>query len=369
MSIRVALPLGACVVLLSSLAVASGVETYTWINGTNATIQRFEAQGLVFDGELYVFGGFIPGVDAITQSDAYDPVTNTWRSLAPMPEAITHAGQALDGSFIYLAGGFVGDHPGGSTNHVWIYDALLDSWQAGPNLPADRGGGGLVRVGRTLYYFAGATRPQGINVLTDFGDHWTLDLGPTADPSDDATSWQVAQDIPNPRNHMAGISLGGLVYGIGGQLGGDEVNGNQADVHVFDPGTGLWSSVADLPVPLGHVTASTFIVNGRILVAGGVTEGAAEADTVYQYDPVADEWSSLPNLPGVRQSPVSGYVDDIIVVTGGENGGIHVTTWETDGLTLIPDAIPGLQEPALLVLAALLLVAMATALRVRARTR
>ena len=210
---------------------------------------------------------------------------------------------------------------------------------------------------------ASASRPS-----INHGEHWTLDLGATSDPSDDATSWQVAQNIPNPRNHMGGIALGNLVYGIGGQHQGDEVSGNQPDVHVFDPGTGQWSSRADLPVPLGHITAGTFIVNGRILVAGGVTQSAAEVDTVYQYDPIDDQWSQLPNLPGVRQSPVADLVDDIIVVTGGENGGIRVTTWETEGLSLIPDPIPGLQLPAL-VLAAVLLVLTLAALRLGSRTR
>jgi hypothetical protein len=126
-----------------------------------------------------------------------------------MPVALTHAGQAVDGGAVYIAGGFVGNHPGGSTAGVWHYDTLGDSWTAAPDLPADRGGGALVRLGRTLHFFGGATRTAGINVLTDFGDHWTLDLGPTDAPADDAAAWESAAPLPNARNHLGGRLLAG----------------------------------------------------------------------------------------------------------------------------------------------------------------
>jgi len=302
---------------------------FIWESRATAPIPRYEAQGLPVDGLLYVFGGFFTnagGPHVTAQCDAYDPAANVWLPLSDMPEALTHAGQAADGPTVYLAGGFIGDHPGPSTDHVWTYDTATDFWTAGPPLPADRGGGGLVRIGRKLHYFGGATRPAGVNLITDFPDHWVLDLGPTDSPADDGTSWTSAAPMPNPRNHIGSAGVGGLAYAIGGQHSENEASGNQVSVDAYDPGTNTWTAVADLPSGRGHIAASTFLMNGRIVVTGGVTNNGKTAD-VLEYDPASNIWVKLPDLPAARQSPVSGFINNRMFVTGGSLTAIEKTTW------------------------------------------
>jgi N-acetylneuraminic acid mutarotase len=304
-----------------------GAGAFGWETYKDSPGPHYEAQGIAVGGRLFVFGGFNVGAVVTPASYAFDLASDTWTTLTPMPEALTHAGQAADGTFVYIAGGFVGSSPGGSTEHVWVYDTEADSWSAGPDLPADRGGGGLARVGRTLHYFGGGTRTQGSNPITDMGDHWSLDLGGQAGPGDDAASWTPLAPLPNPRNHLGGTAAGGLVYAIGGQHGTDEFSGNQDDVHVYDPVGGSWAPVADMPRPLSHMSASNFPMNGRVVVAAGVTQGGGDVADVIEYDPASDTWVALPSLPGSRQSPVAGFVDGRIVVNGGDSGVIHRQTW------------------------------------------
>ena len=99
-----------------------------------------------------------------------------------MPVAITHLNPAVDGTAIWFAGGFLGNHPGPTSNAVWRYDTVTDQWSAGPPLPAARGGGGLVRVGRRLHYiggyFAALEEPSS-------PDHWALAL-------DGGATWENA---------------------------------------------------------------------------------------------------------------------------------------------------------------------------------
>lgn len=342
---------------IAAPAAAAGPQSFTWTTVAPAPLTRFEAQGIGVGGKLYVFGGFFnSSIDATAQSDAYDPFTDMWAPIADMPEALTHSGQAGDGNTVYIAGGFIGDHPGGSTTHVWLYDTVMNTWAAGPDLPADRGGGGLVRVGRNLHYFGGATRTAGMNNLVDFGDHWTLSLGPTSSPTDDATTWTARATLPNPRNHLGAASLDGFAYAIGGQHQGDENAGNQTSVHRYDLAGDAWTAVADLPLPLGHITAGTFILNDCIVVTGGVTQSSTEVDDVLVYDPASDSWDSLPSLPGPRQSPVSDLIGDEIIVTGGRNGGIQTTTWASDGVVLA-QPVPTWLGPGPWMLALLLLTA------------
>jgi N-acetylneuraminic acid mutarotase len=323
---------------LDALESRTLLAAFSWTNGANNPAQRFEAQGTVCNGKLYIFGGFDGAVHAMARSDVYDPVANAWTRIADMPEATTHCGQAVDGAKIYLAGGFLGNYPGPSVNFVRVYDTASNTWTNGPSLPGDRGGGGLVRLGRELHYFGGATSPAGSTDFTDFGTHWVLQLGPTDSTSDDATTWTIAADMPNPRNHLGGAVVGGKIYAIGGQHVANEVSGNQVSVNVFDPATGNWSSAADLPRPLGHITSSSFEHNGRIVVAGGVTQGGIEDAHVMEYDPASNTWVALPSIPGGREGPVSGAVGrKLIVATGEQQGFVFADTfvgelegsWET----------------------------------------
>ena len=48
-----------------------------------------------------------------------------------------------------------------------------------------------------------------------------------------------------PREHLGAAASGGTVYVVGGRTGG--IGNNLAAAEAFDPGTGRWSAVAELP--------------------------------------------------------------------------------------------------------------------------
>ncbi len=292
----------------------------SWLKpGAAAPTPRYEAEGLAVHGKLYVFGGFFDGkTQATVRSDRYDPKTDTWTPIASLPEKLTHAGQATDGRVIYLAGGFVGDHPGNSSDRFWIYDIERNTWSRGPSLPEPRGGGALVLLGRELHYFGGTVRLPGGEYKADHGDHWVFHLDhPEA-------GWSAAAPLPNPRNHLGGCAAGGKIYAVGGQHLGDELSGNQRSVDVYDPARDDWTKAADLPVAKGHLTANVLERNGHVIVISGLTNGSQKLDTIDDYDPGTDAWTALTPLPQPRQSPVSGIVGDQLIVTGGS---LSITTW------------------------------------------
>lgn len=288
--------------------------------GADAPLGRMEAQGLALKGKLYVFGGFFNRpLHASVLSDVYDPASNTWTALAPLPIKLTHAGQATDDTFIYLAGGFEGDYPGMSTNKFWKYHVVKNVWSEGPSLPGRRGGGALVYEDGALHYFGGVLKTEE-GYVKDYGDHWVFQV------DSENSTWRNAAPLPNPRNHMGGIEAGGKVYAVGGQHLGDQQDGNQNSFQVYDPATDLWKSLAPLPIPKGHVTASTLERNGRVIVITGITngKGGKTVATIEEYNPAIDQWTALLPLPEPRQSPVSGIIDDQLIVTGGS---VTATTW------------------------------------------
>ena len=298
---------------------------FAWATRTPAPIARFEANGVAVDGLLYVFGGFDGAIDAFKHTQVYNPATDQWSMKADMPEAITHAGIAVDEKTIWLVGGYVGNDPGPSTANVWKYDILSNTWSAGPALPAPRGAGAAALIGRNLHFFGGAVRSAGNHDDTDFPDHYVFNV-------DTDTSWSSLADLPNPRNHLGGIALDGKVYAIGGQHATLEGTGNQTQVDVYDPASDTWIQAASMPIGKGHISASTFIVDGRIMVIGGSVNnggGGAPSNDMLLYDPASNIWMKLTTTPDVRKTPVAGLINNQIVVAtgGGMAGGPTNTTW------------------------------------------
>lgn len=308
-------------------------RTVSWTTRTPAPSTLYEAQGAAVNGRLHVFGGFYTNLNgtrpaATRGAWVYDPSTDRWATRHDIPEAVTHAGTAVDGNSIYIAGGFLGNHPGPQTAHVWRYDTVLDTWTTMPSLPVARGAGALVRLGRELHYFGGTERTASGSYIRDTPEHWTLNL-------DAPTRWMPRAPLPVARNHLAGVVLGGYVYAVGGQRLGNEAYGNLTNVDRYDAVTDRWTAVAPLPLPLGHITASTVAWHQRLVTVGGVTTArtsgqneGAESGAVLSYDPAANRWSTRSSLPEVRQSPVADIIaDQLVVTTGATFSGPADTTW------------------------------------------
>jgi hypothetical protein len=79
----------------------------------------------------------------------------------------------------------------------------------------------------------------------------------------------------------------------------------------------VWTALASLPRARSHIAASTFVMNGRIIVVGGETAHGVGIPDVTAYDPVANTWSELSPLPSERQSPVAGVINGTIYSTTG----------------------------------------------------
>ncbi len=290
-------------------------SAFSWDTKANAPIGRSEAQGAAVNGKIYVFGGFSSGWTTTAQSDVLDTATNTWSRLPDMPEELTHAAVVVDGTTIWLLGGYVGDHPGPSTRNVWKFDTVTKTWTRGPALPAPRGAGGASIVGRQLYFFSGTSRVAGSTADPDESTTWAINL-------DGGTTWTAKAPMPNPRNHVAAATVGGKAYAIGGQHNENESSGLQSDVHRYDPVTNTWQKVANLPVARSHAVA--VVRDGQIVLVGGTLPGDVPSNDVTSYSPAENVWAKLPSLPSGRKTPVAGIVGGSVWVTGGSHS---VSTW------------------------------------------
>ncbi|MFC4455916.1 NPCBM/NEW2 domain-containing protein [Deinococcus sonorensis] len=284
-----------------------------------------EAQGRVVKGKLYTFGGFDSLKSCCTPTDrayVYDPAVNRWASIAPMPDhGATHAGMTTDGTFIYYAGGYVANSTWTAqvfgTRAVWRYDPAANSYTRLPDLPVTSAAGQLEYLNGKLHYFGGTNQAR----TADIADHYVLDL------AGQATAWTVAAPMPAPRNHLGSVVLDGFIYAIGGQNGHDAALVTRSDVYRYDPASDRWTTLASLPRARSHIANSTFVWQGRILVAGGETAHNVAISDVSAYNPATNTWTEWTPLPFARVSGVAAATDGThFVFTGGNENNTAQST-------------------------------------------
>ena len=292
----------------ASSATVFDPKPLVWKQVASNPVEREEAQSLVYDGKLYELGGFTgDGFDATTQVDVYDPTTNKWTRIKDMPAPITHAAVVADpdGHTFWFVGGFYGSfqHPNSgpipppATTDVYKFDAATDTWSKGPSLPALRGAGGAGVVNGKLYFFGGYDTAT----AQDVSSTWVLNL------SDQSAGWKsTGANIPNPRNHLGGIVVNGMIYAIGGQHHIQDASVMQSEVDRYDPATNTWTKVASLPVALSHYNASTVLYDRYIITVGGENPHDVAQPYVFAYDTVLNKWARPDQPPRSAASGCGG---------------------------------------------------------------
>lgn len=284
-----------------------------WIQVASSPVARVEGATVLINGKIYVFSGFYNSdLKSTTRVDVYDPSSNTWTRATDIPLAVTHLNPIFDGKYVWLAGGFLGDHPGPATANVFKFDVAANTWSQGPSLPEARAGGALVLHQRNAHYFGGFKDRN-----TNSSDHWVLNV-------DTGVTWTTATPLPDGRGHLAGALVNNKIYAIGGQHGHDKKPVDLKRVDVYDPQTNTWTEVANLPLGRSHFEPGTFVRNGEIVIVGGrsnVTNKNA-LQQITKYDPVKNVWQELDPLPVALLAPVAQSVGNRLYVT---HGGLNET--------------------------------------------
>jgi hypothetical protein len=254
-----------------------------WESLADYPFATIEAQGGFVGDDFVITGGFYPDSSSATvQTWAYQDGQWERRADYPIPAGVTHAAIAVekndvDGDQLYVCGGYVGGNPGPATAQCYVYRSAANVWSTLPDLPAPRGGGGLVyrQTSHSLLFATGAVRAGSDTV--DYANAWTLDL---ASSSTAAAAWSPVADSLLVGNHIAsvtGVDGDGVEhnYFLGGQKGENEETGNVDIVTEYVTGTGTWTNRAPMTMKRGHANAATIPYRCGFIIAGGAINGTA----------------------------------------------------------------------------------------------
>jgi len=277
-----------------------------------------ELYGVAVGGKLYVIGGWGDG-KARGVNYEYDPATDKWTKKQPMPRPAHHAALAAVNGKIYAFGGFVAPAttavPLGAAwepiDNAYEFNPATDSWKPLPPLPGKRGSAIAAEVGGKIYVIGGATTMEGSKdpFFTAFGPARVLGTNDVYDPA--TNKWESRNPMSVARNHAFSGVVNGKIYVIGGRTGHGFILSatNTNVVEEYDPATNMWS-IPKERMPTARSGGASGTDGRRIYVAGGEVTTTALVGAyraVEAYDPATNSWTSLPSMPMPRHG-VAGAV-------------------------------------------------------------
>jgi len=285
-----------------------------WEDKQVTPIPRADCSAAVYNGKLYLFGGYNPSGVGTSGTYEYNPSTDSWTQKANMPTArwgclaVEYNGKI----YVFSGGGWSPWAVPILVNEV--YDPSTDTWTTKSPVPSGFNHGLMgVRFGNKIDLFRGTI-------------HYEYD------PATDT----YTPKAPMPTNRIWGTCavVGSKIYVIGGTttvLPSDEyVYGTSITTNmneVYDPSTDTWTTKASMPIPKLGVTRENPVINGKIYATHGLSEYPDQFHTDnYVYDPSTDSWQQKSSAVHPRDGVACGVINNKLYVVGGrdQNGASQV---------------------------------------------
>jgi N-acetylneuraminic acid mutarotase len=337
------------IVAVGLLFAASAQAQGKWVKLAPFPEPAEELLGAAANGKLYVFCGLAPGWKPIGMVYEYDPATDKWAKKEPMPLLSHHVAFTELRGKIYAFGGFVLPASGPAAwvpiDNAWEYDPASDHWKALAPMPSKRGSPVAATVGDKMYVIGGATTPPGSKETAVHPALPHVSVG-TVEEYDPATNtWRQRASMPTPRNHATAGVVNGKIYVIGGRVGAAFISAGSSNVDVveeYDPAADAWGS-ARARMPSARSAMASGVHGGRIYVTGGEGQNAQMMYTfraLEAYEPASNRWSLLPSMPVSRHGLAGAVLGNRLHMVSGDvqsaGTGIQVHTDSHDAFELEP---------------------------------
>ena len=251
-------------------------------------------------GKIYVAGGFRVDRTTAATVEIYDPETDSWRMIEPMPVAVNHPGAATVDGRLFVVGGYRGPGLQNPTDALQVYDPSEGTWTLAASMPTARGGLAAAALDGRVYAIGGA-RDSAFGEVAFY------------DPMSD--TWTSLAPLPTPRDHLGVGVIDDRIFAVGGR---NQRGFTLATLEVYNPATDRWEALPDMPTGRsGHGVA---VLDGCLYAFGGEgneQDPAGMFAEVESFNAETGTWTSLPPMPTPRHGLGAVGVADRIFLPGG----------------------------------------------------
>ena len=180
---------------------------------------------------------------------------------------------------------------------------LPGSWRDEVDLPVNRSEVAYVELDGKFHLFGGGKSHHEYDPVTQ--------------------TWAARKGLPFRVDHIQGVALDGKIYLLGGLTSwpGTEVG----TVFIYDPVTNTITQGTPMPTARQRGAGGVVVQGGKLYYAGGL-HGGVVVDWFDVYDPAADSWTALPDMPTARDHFHASIVDGKMWAIGGRNVQPNSTT-------------------------------------------
>jgi len=230
-------------------------KTNNWVKLADVPKPATNFSLAVVKGKIYAIGGDI----FQNANREYDPETDIWKILEPMPTARQHINCGVYENQIYIAGGLTSWK--NITQKHEVYDVLSNSWSEKAAIPSLRNNATVVSLDSLIYVFGGAGTKENI-----WGDNWTVE---TYNVNTD--TWVQKKDLPQLLFGPGVTVVNNEIIVIGGQTMIDGKEDASKKVFIYKPKFDQW--IESSPLPIKNVFFGCTSIDNKIYVIGGTVGG------------------------------------------------------------------------------------------------
>ncbi|MEX0755466.1 MAG: kelch repeat-containing protein [Actinomycetota bacterium] len=316
-------------------------DAYVQVVLTSGGVSAHRERGGTIDRER-TRGLALPGPDAVDVMLDVDPAARTVQPRFSIPGG---GGSGTVGAPIPIPAGWL-DGPEGlavglistSRGPAPAFPAVWDFLKANPTGGAAReASGSIARRGQGAWVFRAPTGfPRSEVSYTAVGHRFYLAWGGLLHQFFNPVKnrWHTLASLPQALNHIQAVAFRKKIYSLGGlEMGPGSPKPSSGTVWIYDPESDSFAS--GTPMPEGRERGAGGVArhDGLLYYLGGLHDGVA-VPWVDVYDPVADTWESLPDMPRARDHFQAAVIGDVLYAIGGRTGNGTTPFGHNDALDL-----------------------------------
>ncbi|CAN9505402.1 unnamed protein product [Ophioblennius macclurei] len=261
------------------------IETYDfrvnqWVSLTASGEHLRGHRPIAFlNGYVYYIGG-LSREGYLSSVHRFDPITKTFREVAPMHSQRSNIGVTVLNGVIYAVGGHDGRRALRSAEY---YQPQTNQWSLIAPMQKRRRGAGCTVLNEKVFIFGG------------FNGHETLESAEYYNPP--TNQWTTISSMNCPRRGLGAVAYENHIYVVGGF---DDAGNCLSSAELYDPLTDNWTDLP--PMKTNRSNFGVEVLEDCIFVVGG-TDGFDVIKPVEVFDLTLNQWTEACDMSTPHPAP------------------------------------------------------------------